>query len=208
MRQRRATQGLCVAALGLTSCLVPAATALATTSGSTHPTATHHKAPKNAAVPHSVVCKDVQSEETSQSHLGLALATALESGHVDRAKHGMLRVLDAELKKDATASHALKRAPSKVRAAEKHLTRDVQHVRGEVARSSSIKQLLAAFATLSRNTHLAADGVTLYYWFGSQCAKPRPPAAPPASSPGTTGTPGTSGGSGTSGTSGAPGGSP
>ncbi len=98
----------------------------------------------------------------------------------------MLRVLDAELKKDATASGALKRAPSKVRTAEKHLTRDVEHVRSEVARSSSIKQLLAAFATLSRNTHMAADGVTLYYWFGSQCAKPRPPAAPPASSPGTT----------------------
>ncbi len=204
VRRRRATQGVCVTALVLASCLAPAAAALATTSGSGHTPTTHHQAPKNAVVPHRVVCQDVQAEETNQSQLGLALATALKSGHVDPAKRGMVRVLDADLKKDGTAAGALKGAPSKVRKAEQHLIGDVEHVRAAVARSSNIKELLAAFSTLGRNAHMAVDGETLSSWFGSKCPKPRPPAAhsvPPASSPVTSGTSATSGTSGTSGTS-------
>lgn len=204
VRRRRAAQGVCVTALVLTSCLAPAATALATTSGTGHTPTTHHPAPKNAVIAHRVVCRDVQAVETSESHLGLALATALRSGHVDPAKRGMVRVLDADLKKHGTASHALKGAPSKVRKAEQHLISDVEHVRAAVARSSNIKELLAAFSSLGRNAHMAVDGETISSWFGSKCQKPRPPAAhsgPPASSTVTSDTSATFGTSGTSGTS-------
>ena len=211
MRRRRAAQGVCVTALVLTSCLAPAATALATTSVTGHTPTTHGQAPKNGVIPHRVVCKDVQALETSQSHLGLALATAHKSGHVDPAKRSMVRVLDTDLKKHGTASHALKGAPSKVRKAEQHLIGDVEHVRAAVARSSNIKELLAAFSTLGRNADMAVDGETLSAWFGSKCQKPRPPAAhsvPPASSPVTSGTSATSGTSGTSRTSGTSSGAP
>ena len=214
VRRRRVAGGLCVVALALASFLAPAAPALATSSGAGHQPASHHQARKKTPVPHDVVCKDVKAEQASQSHLGLALAMALESGHVDRAKRGMLHALDTDLRREGTASGALKGAPRKVQEAEKRLVGDVEKVKTAVSRSSSIKQLLEAFASLSRNTHLAVDGTTLANWFESQCAKPPfPVPVPPSRTPGsslpgtpgeTNGTGGTGGASGTSGTTGPP----
>ena len=203
MRRRRVAEGLCVVALALASFLAPAAPALATSSGSGDQPAAHHQAPKNAPIPHDVVCKDVKAQQTSQAHLGLALATALESGHADRAKQGMLRGLDADLRKEGTASGAIKHSPRKIQEAEKHLVGDVEKVKTAVSRSSSIKQLLAAFASLSRNTHMATDGVTLANWYEAQCAKPLFPV-PPSRTPGSSLPVNPGGPNGTGGSSGTP----
>jgi hypothetical protein len=205
VRRRRATQGLFVSALVLVSCLAPAAPVLASTSRASQQSATNLQATRKAVVPHAVLCSDVKAQEASQSHLGLALARALGSGHVDRVKRGMLSELDAVLKKEGTAQTALKGSPRKVQEAERHLIADAEHVKTAVARSTSINELLKAFAMLGRNTHMAVDGLTLANWYGSQCPKPHPPEAhpgTPGSSPATSGTAATSPTSTTSGSHG------
>jgi hypothetical protein len=209
VRRRRATQALCVAALGLGSSLAPAANAVAASSGTSHQPTAHHGTPKRPVVTHGVLCSDVKAQQTSRSHLGLALATALRSGRTDPAKRSMLRVLDADLKKEGTAQKALRGSPAKVRTAEKHLVSDVDHVKTTVHHATKISQLLGAFASFGHNTHMAVDGLTLANWYSAQCLTPHVPAAHPsapgspsgtpvAGTPGTPGTPGTSGTSGSS----------
>jgi hypothetical protein len=178
VRQRRATPALCAAALGLASWLAPAGTALAASSGSSQP-APHTTAPKKAVVPHGVLCRDVKAQQSSRAHLGLGLAAALESGRMDRGKRGMLRVLDADLKKEGTAQRALRGSPSKVRGAESRLVADVEHVRTSVLHASKISQLLSAFASLGHDTRMARDGVTLADWYGAQCGTHHVPASLP-----------------------------
>jgi hypothetical protein len=183
VRRRRATQALCVAALGLASWLAPAGAALGATgatSGTSHPTATHHPAPKKPVVSHGVLCRDIKAQQASRAHLGQGLASALRSGHVDRAKQGMLRVLGADLKKEDTAQHALRASPAKIRGAEHRLVADVEHVKESVLHASKVTQLLDAFDSLGHGTHMATDGVTLANWYQGQCEAPHAPSAHPS----------------------------
>jgi hypothetical protein len=113
---------------------------------------------------------------------------------MDRAKPGMLRVLDADLKKEGTAQHALRASPPKIRTAEKHLVADVEHVRSAVLRATKIAGLLTAFASLGHNSHLAADGVTLANWYGTQCRTPSVPATHPSAPGSSSATTSTTGG--------------
>jgi Spy/CpxP family protein refolding chaperone len=194
--RRRATQALSVAAFGLASALLPAAGALAASSVASHQPPTHHGgAPQHGVVSHGVLCRDLNAQQASQSHLGLALASALRSGRVDQSKRGMLRVLEADLKKEGTAQKALRDSPSKVRAAENHLVSDVERVKAAVSRATKISQLLGAFASFGHDTHMAGDGVTLANWYRAQCLTPHIPSAHPGAPGSSSGTPGTPGGS-------------
>lgn len=201
MRRRQGTAGLGVAVLVAASLLASAAPAWATGSSTTRPPAHHHPSTK-ASVNYRTACKDLKAQQSSQSGLGLGLARALQSGRVDRAKQGMLRVLDSDLHREGTASGALKSTPRQLQNAEKRLGGDIERVKVAVGRATNIKGLLAAFSSLGHNTHLTADGLTVANWYDAHCSKPHPPATPPPPTTTATSLPGTP--SGTSGSGGTP----
>jgi hypothetical protein len=205
VRRRRATQAICVAAVGLVTWLAPATAALAESSSTSHQSATHPRAPKNA-VPHGVLCREVKAQQTSRSHLALDLATALRSGRTDKARLAMLRVLDADLKKEGTAQKALRNSPTKVRRAENHLVADVERVKASVVHATNVTQLLKAFGSFGHDTHMAVDGLNLASWYSAQCLTPHASTAYPNASGSSSGTPGsaTSTTSSTGATSGSP----
>jgi hypothetical protein len=157
---RRAWSGICIGIMGVALTLVPMSAA----------SASNHK-PKHTtgSAPNSTLCKDVKSEQTGSSSVGVAIERAIESGNFATAKQAMLSAYNTDLNSVNKALGVIKTAPANVQAAFKDLLKFVQQIKTDIQNASSEQGLLTSFESLGKNPKLASDGATISNWFISKC---------------------------------------
>lgn len=156
-----------IGALGAACALAPVAPAAAASGGLRHSTA---GSPSTHAA-----CHDVQKEETGAQTVGLSVERALESGNFASAKQALLTAYGADEGNVSRALHAVRNAPPGVRSAFTYLLGFVGQIHGDIARASSLQELVRSFEKQGRNPRLVADGTVIEHWYESVCGKP--PAA-------------------------------
>ena len=175
MRSRRFLQGVSVAVIGFALACAPMAVASA--HKAKHPKPKHHTSKtvskkKGGTDPTNSICVAINSAQSSSSNLGTALSKIFETGAAGdfaTAKQEMIASMNAALKEKGPAESALRSAPANVQTAMKGLFTFESNLEAAISNAASFTQLETSLLTLSQNSQVKTDSLTVANYVTSLC---------------------------------------